>query len=111
MFCRYLDFEELSWARLALGPDWMPPKGTAKDVAGDLSLPRQVLAATTPKNMSVGAQARTGMGMVRHQKLPAQNNHQAPACMGSPLNQLRLKTEGASARVTHQRLSAAVMQD
>uniref|UniRef100_A0A383WAS0 EGF-like domain-containing protein n=1 Tax=Tetradesmus obliquus TaxID=3088 RepID=A0A383WAS0_TETOB len=56
----YMDFEELSWARLALGPDWAP-KGVSSNVTRDLSLSRLVTAATTPKNTSLGCQARTGL--------------------------------------------------
>jgi hypothetical protein len=55
-----MDFEELSWGRLALGPDWTP-KGVSSNVTRDLSLSRLVLAATTPKNTSLGCQARTGL--------------------------------------------------
>lgn len=55
-----MDFEELSWARLALGADWAP-KDVSKEVTSDLSLPRLVLAATTPNNCSLGTQARTGL--------------------------------------------------
>jgi stage V sporulation protein SpoVS len=59
-----MDFEELSWARLALGADWAP-KGVSSDVTRDLSLSRLVTAATTPKNTTLGCQARTGLVLMQ----------------------------------------------
>ncbi|KAF8068259.1 hypothetical protein HT031_001946 [Scenedesmus sp. PABB004] len=60
----YMDFGDLSWARLALGPSWAPPAGVAADVASDLSLRRLLAAAEAPGNTTVGTQARTGLALL-----------------------------------------------
>jgi hypothetical protein len=60
----YDDLETLSWARLALGSGWEPPKeiGVTK---GDLAFSRLTNAW---KNLTVGGQARVGLVLAREKK-------------------------------------------
>eukprot|EP00775_Hariotina_reticulata_P009988 gene9988-10143_t len=57
----YDDYDELSWARLALGPGWSPPADLDPAVAADLALTKQVAAALAPSNTTLGCKARTGL--------------------------------------------------
>jgi hypothetical protein len=59
--CSYEDYDELSWARLALGPGWGPPADLDKAVAADLTLKKQMAAVLPPANTTLGCKARTGL--------------------------------------------------
>ena len=84
----YSDLETLSWARLVLGPSWVPtvtpsnpnsasPPNAAKDVSEDvkrdLSMQR-LAAAALAGNLTVGGQARVGLALLRDPKAAVGRN-------------------------------------
>lgn len=102
----YDDFETIAWARLVLGPDWMPISANA-DVAADLAMSRLTTAAV---NLTAGGQARVALTLLQD-GAPAGSARQVNATVKRLLSRVRVGGRTAYVAAEPNGRSAAPMGD
>jgi hypothetical protein len=102
----YDDFETMAWARLVLGPTWVPTSASA-DVAADLALSRLTTAAV---NLTAGGQARVALTLLQ-EGAPAGSARQVNATVKRLLSRVRVGGRTAYVAADPNGRSAAPMGD
>ncbi|GBF96122.1 hypothetical protein Rsub_08870 [Raphidocelis subcapitata] len=112
----YSDWDEMSWARLALGAGWKPDGELAKaegvpadSLSNDLSIARLATAAKSPGNTTVGAAARAGLALLAAKDVGSARD--AAALSRALQSQLRVQGRTAYVAAAPGSASAAGAED